>query len=111
MKLITDEQNLSIWKKAQQAAVDATKKTIEANPNQWYPCGFAWVRIKPARGAFVDFLKKIDAGYTSEDGGYVVHNPSGHHTMWMDAKYDGACACAAVLREHGINATAEQMID
>ena len=110
MKL-TDEQVLSIWKKAHQAAVDATAKTIAENPDQWYPCGFAWVRIRPARGKFVDFLKKIDAGYTSEEGGYVVYNPSGHHTQWMDAKYDGARAFAEVLREHGIKAQAEQRMD
>lgn len=111
MKL-TDEQLVAIWKKAHQAAVDATAKMISENPNQWYPCGFSWVRIRPARGKFVDFLKKIEAGKTdSYEGGYVIYNPSGNHTQWMDAKYAGSQAFATVLREHGIKATAEQRID
>ena len=111
MKL-NEEQLLSIWKKAHQAAVDATARTIATNPDRWFPCGFAWVRIRPARGAFVNFLKKIEAGRTDDySGGYVIYNPSGNSTQWMDAKYDGACAFAAVLREYGIKANAEQRMD
>jgi hypothetical protein len=108
----TEKLNLNaIWTEAHAAAVAATAATVNANPDVWYPCGFAWVRIKPARGAFVNFLKEIDAGYTSEEGGYVVYNPSGHPTQWMDAKYAGARAFADVLRKHGIQAIAESRMD
>lgn len=112
MTKLNDEQLTSIWKKAHQAAVDATAATLNENPGQWYPCGFAWVRIKPARGPFVNYLKKIEAGRTDDyEGGYVVYNPSGNPTQWMDAKYAGAKAFAAVLQEHGIKAHAESRMD
>ena len=112
MAKLTEEQLVSVLKKASKAAVDAAAKTISDNPNQWYPCGFAWVRIKPARGQFVNFLKKMEVGRTDEyEGGYVIYNPSQNNTQWMDAKYDGAKAFAAVLQEHGIKARAECRMD
>ena len=41
-------------------------------------CGFADVRIKPARGKFVSFLKKNDIGYTcTYRGGYTIPCYSG----------------------------------
>lgn len=93
-------------------AREATQKTINENPNQWYPCGFAWVRIKPARGKFVNYMKSINVGRTDEyEGGYVVYNPSAHNTQWMDAKYAGAKAFAEVLCAHGIKAQAECRMD
>ena len=77
---------------AQTAAASTAKAMIDAFPTQWYPCGFAWVRIKPARGRLVEALKEKDIGHTSEEGGYVVHNPSQNSTQWMDAKEAGARA-------------------
>lgn len=110
--MFEDPINVSIWKKAQEAAAKAALQTISDNPDTWYPCGFAWVRIKPARGKFVSYLKKINAGRTDDyQGGYVIYNPSGVNTQWMDAKMDGARAFAAVLNEHGIKARAESRID
>lgn len=35
-------------------------------------CGFAWVRIKPARGEFVKFLKKNGIGNKGVYGGYTI---------------------------------------
>ena len=35
-------------------------------------CGFAWVTISPARGAFVTYLKSIDAGSKGYYGGYQI---------------------------------------
>lgn len=89
----------------------ATEKKLDENPGQWYPCGFAWVRIRPARGALVEFFKEHDVGYTSEEGGYVVYNPSGNTTQWMDAKMAGARDFAEHLRAAGISAVAESRID
>lgn len=108
----TEKLNLNaILTEAHSAAVAATAATVNANPDQWYPCGFAWVRIRPARGAFVNFLKEVGAGYTSEEGGYVVYNPSNNVTQRMDAKMVGAEAFAKVLRDAGINARAECRMD
>ena len=90
----------------------ATQELIDANPGVWYPCGFAWVNIKPARGKLVEMLKAKCIGYTdSYYGGYSISNPSHNATQWMDAKIAGAYAFAAVLKKHGINCTVNQRID
>ena len=108
----TPDQLHEVVKQAFVRASEATKETIEKNPDTWYPCGFAWVRIKPARGKFVNYLKSINIGRTDDfEGGYVIYNPSQNSTQWMDAKYDGAKAFAAALREHGIDARAECRMD
>lgn len=93
------------------AASDAANKEIAGNPNTWYPCGFAWVNIKPARGPFVKYLKDNNLGRTSMMGGFDVWNPSGNSTQWMDAKYAGAKVFAEILKSHGVNARAQQRID
>lgn len=93
-------------------AVQATSEMITANPEVWYPCGFSWVKIKPARGPLVKYLKENNLGKTdSYEGGFVVYNPSKNHTQWMDAKHAGSRAFAAYLNEHGYKATACSRID
>lgn len=93
-------------------ASEATNATIAENPNVWYPCGFAWVKISPARGPYVKALKEKGLGRTdSYEGGFSVWNPSGNPTQWMDAKYAGALAFAEVLRKNGVNCHACQRID
>ncbi len=96
---------------ANQAAIEATFKHLRENPDQWYPCGFAWVIIKPARGPFIKYLKEQHVGQAAYGGGWSIWNPSGHPTQWMDAKMAGAEAFAKVLREKGINAIADQRMD
>lgn len=94
------------------AAAEAAAKTIAENPGTWYPCGFAWVRIKPARGKLVSFLKDKKIGRTDEyEGGYVIYNPSHNPTQWMDAKADGARAFAQVLQKHGFKCSVETRMD
>jgi hypothetical protein len=92
-------------------AVKATAESIRENPDNWYPCGFAWVVIKPARGKFVSFLKEKGIGYKSESGGWRIWNPSEHPTQSMEAKMRGAMAFVQVLKENGINAIAECRMD
>lgn len=77
---------------AQTAAAATAAKLIEANPGTWYPCGFAWVMVKPARGPLVEALKELGMGKRSESGGFQVYNPSRNSTQWMDAKEAGARA-------------------
>ena len=80
-----------------QAAIDAH---IAANPGVWYPCGFAWVKIKPARGRFVEALKEQKLGSVDDfEGGFLVH-PARHATQWMDAKEMGCRAFVAVVKKH-----------
>lgn len=96
---------------AREAAMKATNDYIKQYPDQWWPCGFAWVEIRPARGPFVTFLKKQNIGRKGHDGGWHIWNPGEHSTQWMDAKFEGAVAFAKVLKENGINAVARQRMD
>jgi len=93
------------------AASSATAKYLRENPDNWYPCGFAWVKIKPARGKLVTYLKDTGIGNVSMMGGLDVWNPSGNCTQSMYAKVEGAKAFAAVLKKHGYNAVHESRID
>lgn len=101
-----------IYAKAKDAAIKAANEKIAENPGEWYPCGFASVKISPARGKFVQMLKDAEIGYTdSFNGGYVVNDPAQLLTQWLDAKYAGAKAFARVLQENGIKAYPQSMID
>lgn len=94
---------IAVIQKASEAARVAANEKIEANPGMWYPCGFSWVRIKPSRGQMVKALKELDLGHKDEfNGGYVVYNPSGNYTQWMDAKMAGSRAYAEVLNKYFI---------
>lgn len=93
------------------AATISAQKVISENPDQFYPCGFAWVTIKPARGKFVNFLKHVKIGRSGDYGGYCVSNPSKVSTQWMNPKFQGAVAFASVLNKYGIYAIAQQRID
>ncbi len=103
--------NGTILLEAQTAAIEATTKMINDNPGVWYPCGFAWVNIKPARGPFVNYLKGQSIGSLAYGGGWQIWNPSNHSTQWMDAKKAGADAFAAVLNKYGIKAYADCRMD
>jgi hypothetical protein len=78
----------------------AIKEKIDANPGQWYPCGFAWVKVRPARGRLVEALKERQLGKVDDfEGGLLVH-PSRTLTQWMDAKEAGCNAFVKVLKKH-----------
>lgn len=77
-----------------------------------YPCGFAWVNVKPARGQFVKVMKQLGLGRRDEYyGGFTVWNPSDNHTQNMDAKKAGADEFARILRSHGLDAQAYERLD
>jgi hypothetical protein len=95
------QAELDVFREAERAAIQAAQDHINANLGVWYPCGFAWVRIRPARGRFVEMCKDRDFGRTDDfEGGFVIYNPSNNPTQWMDAKEAGARAFAEVLKKH-----------
>lgn len=95
------QRELDIYTEAQRAAAQAAQAHIDANPGVWYPCGFAWVKIRPARGRFVEMCKDQGVGRTDDfEGGFVIYNPSENSTQWMEAKEAGARAFVEVLRRH-----------
>ena len=72
-------------------------------------CGFADVRIKPARGKFVSFLKKNDIGYTSYLGGYTIPCHEGDQSLELKEAY--VRAFAKVLKDSGITAYTTSNMD
>ncbi len=95
------QKELDVFTEAEQAAELAAQAHLDANPGVWYPCGFAWVKIRPARGRFVEMCKQQDIGRTDDyEGGFVIYNPSHNSTQWMDAKAEGARAFVEVLKKH-----------
>jgi hypothetical protein len=83
---------------ALQKAAEATQAYLDAHPDHWYPCGFAWVNIKPARGPLAKVLKERQLSSPGVYGGLQVYNPSGNHTQCMDAKEAGARAFVDFLK-------------
>ncbi len=72
-------------------------------------CGFAWVNIHPARGAFVTYLKSRNVGDKNYNGGYGIWiNEFGQS---VDRKYAFAQAFAEVLNKYGINAYGQSRLD
>lgn len=108
---ITDAAAAKLLIEAFSAAEKATDKHIADNPDVWYPCGFAWVTIKPARGPLVKYLKERKIGDKAYEGGWTIYNPSKNLTQWMDAKYEGAKAFAKVLTSAGYKCHACSRID
>lgn len=101
MKPYKYQRELDIYNEAREAAAMAAEAHLAANPGVWYPCGFAWVKIRPARGRFIDMCKDRDLGRTDDFmGGFQIYNPSENSTQWMEAKEVGATAFVAVLKRH-----------
>ena len=66
-------------------------------------CGFAWINIKPARGAFVKYLKENQIGRKdSYYGGYTIWVSGFGQSLARKENY--ARAFTSVLRENGLTA-------
>ena len=78
----------------------AGRETAEyhAQYGQDYPCGFAWVVIRGARGKVAAALKEFAGAKNNYGGGLVVYNPSRHMTQSMNAKELGARKFADEMR-------------
>jgi hypothetical protein len=73
-------------------------------------CGFAWINIKPARGAFVNYLKAREWGSRDEYyGGYTIWVSNFNQSVTR--KYAYARAFAEVLNQYGIKAYAASRLD
>jgi hypothetical protein len=72
-------------------------------------CGFAWVNIKPARGAFVNYLKSRNVGSKGYYGGYEIW--VSEFGQSVDRKQAFATAFAEVLRKYGIEAYGASRLD
>jgi hypothetical protein len=105
-----------IWTEACVAAKLAVEQFVSKHGEPMY-CGFANVKIRPARGKFVEFLKKVGVGSNAYKGGWYISYydiMSDHkwcHTQSMDIKEHGCDAFAEVLNKYGMDAHMESRAD
>jgi hypothetical protein len=106
-----------IWNSAKAEAVKAVDEYMEGKEEPMY-CGFANISIRPARGAFVKFLKEQKIGGNGWNGGWRVSYydimPLEHRyrsTQSMDIKELGCDVFCAALEKYGIKASMESRAD
>lgn len=72
-------------------------------------CGFAWVTISPARGAFVNYLKGRQVGSKGYYGGYEIWVREFGQSVDRKAAFAGAFR--DVLAKYGITASVGSRLD
>ena len=85
--------------------IDFSKKTYVLDGL----CGFAWVTVSPARGAFVNWLKSQGIGSKGYYGGYEIWVREFGQSV--DRKSAFAGAFADVLRKYDISAYSGSRLD
>ena len=111
-----------LYQKAHEAGVAAVQAatvrpmivTDNDRGKQWFiedgVCGFAWVKIRPARGAFVNWCKKNKIGRVdSFEGGYMISVHDYNQSMQKKEAY--ARGFAKVLGDNGIKAYSMSRMD
>jgi hypothetical protein len=105
-----------IWTEACVACKVAVEEFMMKHGEPLY-CGFANVKIRPARGSFVKFLKRVGIGSLGYKGGWRVsyYDMMDDHKMCstqsMDLKEEGCQAFVNVLKKYGIEAYMESRAD
>jgi len=92
------------------AARKACDEYLAKYPNNWFPCGFAWVRF-PGRSPAVKALKAMKEGSKGYPKGYDVWDPAHSSTQCMEAKSAGAQAFARVMNSYGYECYADCRMD
>jgi len=111
IKLHDAEIKTILWN-AELKAAKAARDHIQQHGEHPFNCGFAWVKIRPARGQFIKVMKEIKMGKTDDfEGGYMIWNPSGHPTQDMSAKEAGAKVFAEILRSYGLKVSTHSRLD
>jgi len=98
-----------IWTEACVAGKTAVEEYHRQYGEPLY-CGFGHVNIRPARGKFVNFLKKVGVGDVGYNGGYnvsyydIMDDHPLSHTQSLDLKEACVDAFAHVLQKYGLDA-------
>ena len=98
-----------IWTEACVAGKTAVEEYVAKFGEPMY-CGFSSVKITPARGKFVTFLKKCGVGDVGYNGGYrvsyydIMDDHPLSHTQSLDLKEACVDAFAKVLQKYGLDA-------
>ena len=110
-------QPADMFLNARNKAVEAVDKFMEGREEPMY-CGFANVSIHPARGRFVNILKKAGIGDKGYRGGYRISYydimPQDHrwrHCQSLDIKEIACEAFREELRKYGLTVYAESRAD
>lgn len=75
-------------------------------------CGFAWVYVAAdGRSKLSKSLKAFGFAAHWQPGGVYWWSPGDYRGQGVDGHYVGACAAAAILRSHGIDAHPESRLD
>ena len=126
MQDYTVDQIQDIVTEAKQAAKNAAHAYVEdwkakTGGNQYGEpmyCGFANVKIRPAKGKFVNFLKRQGIGDIAYKGGWRISYydimPKSHPwrcTQSMDIKEVGCDAFANTLESFGLDCISESRAD
>ena len=106
-----------IWHEAKNKAVKAVDDYMKDKEEPMY-CGFANVKIRPAKGKFVNFLKLQGIGDVAYKGGWRISYydimPKDHGyrgTQSMDIKEEACEAFRDELKKYGLTVYAESRAD
>ena len=86
------------------AANAAAEEAAKLIPEGQIYCGSAWLTIRPARGPFVAYLKKIGRGERGDYGGYTLTIRLAKDTQQLAIREAAQRAAKLVLAEYGIKA-------
>ena len=110
-------QPADMFLNARNKAIEAVDKFMEGREEPMY-CGFANVSIHPAKGRFVNILKKAGIGDKGYRGGYRISfydiMPQDHrwrHCQSLDIKEIACEAFRDELRKYGLTVYAESRAD
>ena len=74
-------------------AAQAESDASEARQTSWYPCGFAWIVIRPARGPFITWCKKNGIGSNAYGGGWPSSSSRRGLTPWAALREGSGRGC------------------
>ena len=110
-------QPVDMFLNARAKAVEAVDAYVEKYGEPMY-CGFANVSIHPAKGRFVNILKKAGIGSNGYRGGWRISYydvmPQDHelrHTQSMSIQEEACEAFRDELRKYGLTVYAESRAD
>ena len=110
-------QPVDMFLNARNKAVEAVDAYVEKYGEPMY-CGFANVSIHPAKGRFVNILKKAGIGSNGYRGGWRISYydvmPQDHeyrHTQSMSIQEEACEAFRDELRKYGLTVYAESRAD
>lgn len=96
-----------IFETAQERAYEAARLAMIEHDQFAGECQAAWIIVRPARGPFVSYLKKIGHGDRGDYGGWEVDvkTPAELRGQNGEIKEAAVRAFAQVLKDNGIRAS------